>query len=160
AINFNFTPWGDRGDKATPTLLGNVYDGVFLDNDRIILGGLSGVVGPAQISFGAITARGQIVRRDVNENTLLSTVPRSVEGPVGYRVKAFSERKFYHNLDFISNLFALREWYSQLRLARLSDTELRGYKRSIVSFAVTLIDRMISERLARLSDYLQEFDRS
>jgi hypothetical protein len=160
SINFNFTPWGERGDKATPTLLGNVYDGALLDNDRIFLGGLSGVIGPAQISFGAVTVAGQIIRQDVKSNTLLSTVPRKIEGPVNLRSRVFSERKYQHNLNFISNLFALREWYHQVRLPRLPDAQRLSYKKSIVGFAITLIDQMISERLTRLSEYLRGFDRA
>ena len=39
-INFNFTPWGAKGDKATPTLVGDGYKGVFLNNDRVFFGGL------------------------------------------------------------------------------------------------------------------------
>jgi hypothetical protein len=160
SINFNFTPWGERGDKATPTLLGNVCDGALLDNDRIFLGGLSGVVGPTQISFGAITVAGQIIRQDVKPNTLFSTVPRKIEGPANFRSRVFSERKYQHNLNFISNLFALHEWYRQIRLARLPDTPQFGYRKNIVNFAIALIDQMISERVARLSDYLRGFDRS
>jgi hypothetical protein len=159
AINFNFTPWGERGDKATPTLLGNVYDGALLDSDRIFLGGLSGVVGPAHISFGAVAAAGQILRQDIKPNMLLSTVGKRVERPVDFRMQAFSERKQAHNLNFISNLFALREWYGQVRLARLPDTRQFGYRKSVVNFAIALIDQMISERLARLSDYLRACDR-
>lgn len=159
-INFNFTPWGERGDKATPTLLGNVYDGALLDNDRIFLGGLSGVIGPAQISFGAVTVAGQIIRQDVKSNTLLSTAPRNIEGPVNLRSRVFSERKYQHNLDFISNLFALREWYRQVRLPKLPDVQGLNYKKSIIGFAITLIDQMISERLSRLSEYLRGFDRT
>jgi hypothetical protein len=160
SINFNFTPWGERGDKATPTLLGNVYDGVLLDNDRIFLGGLSGVVGPTQISFGAVTVAGQIIRQDVKPGTLLSTVPRKIEAPINIRSGVFSERKYQHNLNFISNLFALREWYRQIRLARLGDIRQFGYRKTIINFAIALIDQMISERLTRLSDYLRAFDRS
>jgi hypothetical protein len=160
SINFNFTPWGERGDKATPTLLGNVYDGALLNNSRIFLGGLSGVVGPTQISFGSVTAAGQIIRQDVKPNTLFSTVPRKIEASINIRSRVFSERKYRHNLNFISNLFALREWYRQIRLARLPDTQQFGYRKSILNFALALIDQMISERLARLSDYLRAFDRS
>jgi acetyltransferase-like isoleucine patch superfamily enzyme len=160
SINFNFTPWGERGDKATPTLLGTVYDGALLDNDRIFLGGLSGVVGPTQISFGAVTAAGQIIRQDVKPNTLLSTVPRKIEGSINIRSRVFSERKYQHNLNFTSNLFALREWYSQVRLPRLPNMQRLSYKKNIVGFAITLIDQMISERLTRLSEYLRAFDRT
>ncbi len=45
-IHFNFTPWGEHGDKATPSLIGDVVDGVFLDQARIFLGGNSGLIGP------------------------------------------------------------------------------------------------------------------
>src|SRR5690606_1997997 len=41
-IHFNFTPWGERGDKATPSLIGDVVRGVFLRERRIFLGGLAG----------------------------------------------------------------------------------------------------------------------
>jgi hypothetical protein len=160
AINFNFTPWGERGDKATPTLLGNVYDGALLDNERIFLGGLSGVIGPTQISFGAVTVAGQIIRQDVKPNTLFSTVARKIEGPINIRSRVFSERKYQHNLNFVSNLFALREWYRQVRLPRLPDAQHLRYKKNVVGFGITLIDQMISERLTRLSEYLRAFDRT
>ena len=45
-IHFNFTPWGRSGDKATPSLIGDVTGGVFLRQRRIFLGGQSGLVGP------------------------------------------------------------------------------------------------------------------
>src|SRR6266550_1655634 len=43
-IHFNFTPRGQYGDKATPSLIGDVVHGVFLRQQRIFLGGLSGIV--------------------------------------------------------------------------------------------------------------------
>src|SRR4051812_48146350 len=33
-IHFNFTPWGRHGDKATPSLIGDVVHGVLLDQPR------------------------------------------------------------------------------------------------------------------------------
>src|SRR5262245_55619865 len=45
-IHFNYTPRGHTGDKATPSLIGDVVHGVFLRQPRIFLGGLSGIVGP------------------------------------------------------------------------------------------------------------------
>ena len=41
-IHFNFTPFGRQGDKATPSLIGDVPRGVFLDQPPIILGGQGG----------------------------------------------------------------------------------------------------------------------
>ena len=69
-IHFNFTPWGARGDKATPSLFGDVTRGVFLREDRIFLGGSGGCVGPRHVGFGAVTGAGQVTRRDVPARTM------------------------------------------------------------------------------------------
>jgi hypothetical protein len=158
-INFNFTPWGPRGDKATPTLVGDVYGGVFLNNDRIFLGGLSGIVGPAQVSFGALTVAGQVIRQDVGSNVVFSSMGRSLQEPTNFHSPRFSERKYRHNLTFIANLVALRAWYDQVRLARIPERSELKYKRKIISFAAQLIDRMIEERVVRLTEYLKSFNR-
>src|SRR5262245_64276449 len=48
-IHFNYTTWGHNGDKATPSLIGDVVNGEFIRNERIFLGGLSGIVGPQKV---------------------------------------------------------------------------------------------------------------
>ena len=58
-IHFNFTPWGERGDKATASLIGDVPRGALLRQPRIFIGGLSGLVGPRSIGFGSFTAAHQ-----------------------------------------------------------------------------------------------------
>src|SRR6185436_10422934 len=70
-IHFNFTPWGRSGDKATPSLIGDVTAGVFLRQPRIFLGGLSGIVGPQKVGFGSCTVAGQVLRREVPPNRLV-----------------------------------------------------------------------------------------
>ena len=70
-IHFNFTPWGKSGDKATPSLVGDVVEGVFLDRKRIFLGGSGGMVGPCRVGYGSIAAAGQVLRRDVEHFTSL-----------------------------------------------------------------------------------------
>ena len=69
-IHFNFTPWGESGDKATASLIGTVTEGVFLDRPPIFLGGMSGIVGPKEIGFGAMTIAGQVLRRSVQEEIM------------------------------------------------------------------------------------------
>ena len=56
-IHFNYTPRGHAGDKATPSLIGDVVHGVFLRQPRIFLGGLSGIVGPQKVGFRLIYSR-------------------------------------------------------------------------------------------------------
>jgi len=64
-IHFNYTPWGHTGDKATPSLIGDVVHGVFLRQERIFLGELSGIVGPQKVGFGSFTIAGQVLRRQI-----------------------------------------------------------------------------------------------
>ncbi len=42
-VHFNYTP---NQDKATPSMMGNVHQGVFLDQSPIFLGGQGGLGGP------------------------------------------------------------------------------------------------------------------
>ncbi len=63
-VHFNFTP---HGDKATPSLIGDVTRGVLLDQPPVFLGGQGGLVGPAQVAFGAVIPAGVIRRKDVLE---------------------------------------------------------------------------------------------
>jgi hypothetical protein len=74
-IHFNFTPRGRSGDKATPSLIGDVVHGVFLRQPRIFLGGLSGIVGPQKVGFGSFTVAGQVLRREVPSNRIVGDVP-------------------------------------------------------------------------------------
>jgi hypothetical protein len=78
-IHFNYTPWGNSGDKATPSLIGDVVHGVFLRQPRIFLGGLSGIVGPQKVGFGSFTIAGQIVRKEIPSNRVVGDVPRKVD---------------------------------------------------------------------------------
>ena len=80
-IHFNFTPWGRAGDKATPSLLGDVVRGVFLDQPRIFLGGAGGMVGPRVVGYGSVVGAGQVLRRDVPEGRLVVAPPPEVDQP-------------------------------------------------------------------------------
>ena len=78
-IHFNYTPWGKSGDKATPSLIGDVVHGVFLRQPRIFLGGLSGIVGPQKVGFGSFTIAGQVLRKEIPSNRVVGDVPRKVD---------------------------------------------------------------------------------
>ena len=67
-IHFNFSP---RGDKATPSIFGDVPRGVMLNQAPIFLGGLAGVVGPTRIGFGSVLAAGGVYRADYDEDLLV-----------------------------------------------------------------------------------------
>ncbi|MCL2151671.1 MAG: hypothetical protein FWH57_01740 [Oscillospiraceae bacterium] len=162
-IHFNFTPWGRSGDKATPSLIGNVTDGVFLDQERIFLGGLSGIVGPISIDFGALTVAGQVIRQPVVGSTIYSKVGDEINRnwtPSEYKLSIeHMENVRDNNAAFITELYALLEWYSKVRLKRCDmqkDTEM-----SLVTIgAIDTIHTCIIERVNKYNDFAREWSLS
>jgi UDP-N-acetylglucosamine/UDP-N-acetylgalactosamine diphosphorylase len=153
-IHFNFTPWGVRGDKATPSLVGDVTRGVFLRQSRIFLGGAGGMVGPRRIGYGAVTAAGQVVRRDVADDRVVLQPAHAID-------RARSEPRDVQprsaaNVAYIAQLCALRAWYRAVRLGRLQDTTAEPWVRVPVEAALDNLDECIDERCARLSSWLRE----
>jgi len=154
-IHFNFTPWGERGDKATPSLVGNVQEGAFLHRRRVFVGGLSGLVGPGEVGFGSVTAAGQVIRRKVGADRLWATAPPTIDrecndGPLS----AINPVKLQANHHYVGQLCALRAWYVQVRCARQAHFGPTGeVLPEVLAAGVRAIDRMIVERLARLRQY-------
>lgn len=154
-IHFNFTPWGERGDKATPSLVGNVHEGAFLHRRRVFVGGLSGLVGPGEVGFGSVTAAGQVIRRKVGADRLSATAPPIIDrarhdGPM----RAINPAKLQANCRYVGELCALRAWYLHVRLARHARfAPVNDVAREVLDAGVRAIDRMLVERIARLRQY-------
>ena len=153
-IHFNFTPRGQNGDKATPSLIGDVAHGVFLRQPRIFLGGLSGIVGPQKVGFGSCTVAGQVLRREVPPNRLVGDVPREVDKEFYASVDA-PTRILKLNLEYIGNLTALRAWYRDVRLARIPTDTKYEHMRVVTQAALKLLSVCIDERVARLRQFLE-----
>ncbi|MEZ4429148.1 MAG: UDP-N-acetylglucosamine pyrophosphorylase [Nannocystaceae bacterium] len=153
-IHFNFTPWGARGDKATPSLVGDVVDGVFLDNPRIFLGGSAGMVGPRRVGYGAITGAGQVLRRDVADGHLIVQSVRSLDRrrEPGYLDPSHPRARV--NLRYIAQLHALIAWYREVRLARLPAAQ--AVTRVVYEEALATLELCVAERAARLTAFLRE----
>lgn len=159
-IHFNFTPWGKNGDKATPSLVGNVTDGVFLDQQRIFLGGLSGMVGPSTVGFGAMTVAGQVIRHPVADSTMHSELGCRIEKSWSSSDVVFSEKRFKQiydkNVEFLAQLYALKEWYLQIRLKRSelqNDLELS----LVLKGAIETIQLCMNERVSRYNSLASEW---
>ena len=154
-IHFNYTPRGKSGDKATPSLIGDVVHGVFLRQQRIFLGGLSGIVGPQKVGFGSFTIAGQVLRREVPSNRVVGDVPRKVDREFYASTEAPS-RILKLNLEYIGQLTALQAWYRDVRLARIPPIQEYAHIRVVTQAALELLSVCIDERVERLRQFLEE----
>ena len=109
-IHFNFTPRGQSGDKATPSLIGNVPHGNFLREPRIFLGGFSGIEGPQKGGFGSCTVASQVLRREDPPNELVEYMPRKMNKEFHASLDA-QARNIKVILEDIENLSTLRVSY-------------------------------------------------
>jgi hypothetical protein len=154
-IHFNYTPRGRSGDKATPSLIGDVPHGVFLRQPRIFLGGLSGIVGPQKVGFGSLTVAGQVLRREVPPNRILGDVARSIDEEF-HTLNQFPRRILKLNLEYIGQLVALQAWYRHVRLARIPKCSEYEDLRIVTQAAIDLLSVSIDERVQRLRQFLDE----
>lgn len=159
-IHFNFTPWGKHGDKATPSLIGNVTEGVFLDQEKIFLGGLSGMVGPLSVGFGAMTIAGQVIRKSVTDSTMHSELGYKFDRSWSPSKVKFSNKHLVNirdkNIEFIAQLYALKVWYSQVRLKR-SHLQKNSELSLVLAGANETIQTCIHERVSRYNSFAAEW---
>ena len=159
-IHFNFTPWGESGDKATPSLIGTATEGVFLDKPPIFLGGMGGIVGPKEIGFGAMTIAGQVVRKSVPDDTMYSGERTSFEKPFSYNTIEPSEKHIRIvrkcNTEYLAQLYALKAWYREIRMKRsmiCGDEELS----LVYTGALETLDECVKERLKRYKSFASQW---
>ena len=155
-IHLNYTPWGERGDKATPSLIGDVVRGVFLRERRIFLGGVAGLIGPGRIGYGAITGAGQVIRREVPENVLSVKAMGEVEVVRPESHLDRSEPRGTRNVHYIAQLVALKAWYGQVRRVRVPAGPDHDFERRLLDAAIANLELCINERVKRLNTFLDE----
>jgi UDP-N-acetylglucosamine/UDP-N-acetylgalactosamine diphosphorylase len=147
-IHFNFTP---HQDKATPSLIGDVPRGVFLNQAPIFLGGQGGLVGPARIAYGTVIPAGTICRQDILEEGKLFAAAEDVRTPRNFSPGIYRgiHRIVRNNLIYIGNLWALRAWYQQVRSRSMSaDT----FRQACHAGALAQIEEGLKERIKRLKE--------
>jgi hypothetical protein len=147
-IHFNFTP---HQDKATPSLIGDVPHGVFLDQPPIFLGGQGGLVGPSRIAYGTVIAAGTICRQDILEQgNFFVASEAATKGRVltslAYRG---INRIVVNNLIYIGNLWALHAWYRLVRM-RVMSTDV--FRQACHIGALAQIEDGLKERIKRLKE--------
>ncbi len=154
-VHFNFTP---HQDKATGSLVGDVPNGVFLDNKPIFLGGQGGLAGPTRIAYGCVVAAGGVCRQDLTDQNQLHVAPAPEPGSKTYETGVYRNagRIVKNNLAYIGNILALREWYRNVRCHFLRDT----FDLAVVDGGVHNLEIILSERIKRLGDLAAKMEYS
>ncbi|MEE8434387.1 MAG: hypothetical protein V3S64_06320 [bacterium] len=156
AIHFNFTP---RGDKATGSLLGNVVDGVFLNEERLFIGGHASLVGPLNANFGAITGAGGRFHRNLRQGLNLAAPPSQEAESVSFDLEIYGSiyRIYTHQIEVVGQLCALDAWYGQVR-GRLAanDPDQSG----LYARGREIVRINVSERIAQLGALAGRMERS
>jgi hypothetical protein len=151
-IHFNFTP---HQDKATPSLIGDVPRGVFLDQPPIFLGGQGGLVGPARIAYGTVIPAGTICRQDILEERGLFAVPDAVKEKRVFAIGVYRgiNRIVKNNLTYIGNLWALKAWYQNIRIRTMS---VDVFRHACHVGALAQIEDGLKERVKRLKELAEK----
>jgi len=155
-IHFNYTP---QQDKATPSLIGSVPEGVMLRQKAIFLGGQGGLVGPARIGFGTVIAAGVVYRGDCPEGgMLIADVQHDTRSkPFHPGLYGSLARRIYNNLFYLANLLALNQWYIHVRQPFFQSDSLAE---ALYQGALNTLEAAIQERLKRLDGLAEKMDSS
>lgn len=149
-IHFNFTP---HGDKATPSLIGDVPRGVLMDQPPIFLGGQGGLVGPARVEYGVVIAAGTIQRKDATKagHLYMGAAARGKGDARPYRLGQYGtlDRLVRNNLIYFGNVQALQVWY---RHARSRFMRPDSFREACRLGAIQQLDNVLNERVKRLQD--------
>jgi hypothetical protein len=151
-IHFNFTP---HQDKATPSLIGDVPRGVFLDQPPIFLGGQGGLVGPARVAYGTVIPAGTICRQDILQERGLFAAPDAAKEKRVFAIGVYRgiNRIVKNNLIYIGNLWALKAWYQNIRIRTMS---VDVFKQACHAGALSQIEDGLKERVKRLKELAEK----
>ncbi|WDP88269.1 MAG: protein GlmU [Desulfobacter sp.] len=147
-IHFNYTP---NQDKATPSMMGNIHQGVMLNQPPVFMGGQGGLVGPARIGFGCISAAGSIIRKSEERPGRLIMGGALKNGSMPWQTGVYTqpEKILDMNLGYIAGLFALKAWYTHVRPLFKTDF----YAGQIIQGLQENLELCIKERISRLTAF-------
>ena len=157
-VHFNFTP---RGDKATGSCLGDVCDGVFLDQPRVFIGGNGSIIGPCTAAFGAVTGAGGRHGGDLRPGLNLPLPHPGEEAAAEFDLNYYGavKRVALRQLQVIGQLAALDAWYAGVRahLAAKDAARQALYARGRAMVGLNLDERIkqFDAMVARVDDSVQ-----
>ncbi|MBF0102741.1 MAG: protein GlmU [Desulfobacterales bacterium] len=151
-IHFNFTP---NQDKATPSLFGDVPQGVMLNQQPIFLGGQGGIVGPCCITFNTVIAAGSLYRKDEFKPGRL-LFGKDLSGgsvPLEPQIYKTVKRIVINNITYISNLIALMRWYDLVRRQFIGGDY---FSEELFMGLKSKLTMAIDERIKRFSEFCEK----
>ena len=153
-IHFNFTI---RGDKATASLFGNISQGVFLNKERIFVGGNNSLIGPLKSDFGVMTAADSKLKGTLSKGLNLGK-------SLSNRLVQYNPKIFFGALEIISKqlnvlgeLAALYNWYKQIRIQCIAKTKEQNF---VYSAGLKIVELNFEERLFQLNKYISNLQNS
>ncbi len=155
-IHFNYTP---NQDKATASLIGDVAQGVMLNQPPIFLGGQGGIVGPCQIGFSTVIAAGVIYRGDCPQGHKLLTGQEPQEEERNFYPGLYwsVKRRVVNSVEYLANIIALRQWYLSVR-SKFYDGE--GMDKFLYEGAIEKLDIIFNERVKRFKALANKMEKS
>ncbi|MFO7713956.1 protein GlmU [Desulfosarcina sp.] len=154
-IHFNYTP---NQDKATASLIGDVPNGVMLNQPPIFLGGQGGLVGPCRIAYGTVIAAGSIYRKDQLKPGRLIIEGGGRGGSVPYSKGIYRnvKRQAFNNIVYMANLVALMSWYTHVRRQFVGER----FPQSLHEGLIDTLRLAIDERIQRFTSFCEKLDES
>ena len=153
-IHFNFSI---RGDKATASLFGDVSSGVFLDQERLFIGGNNCLLGPIKASFGSMTAAGVRINGSLSPGLHFGhALPK---GKIDYdqRIYLGASGIVTKQVDVLAELTALFHWYQQIRIGCVA---LNPVQKFLYDSGLRMVELNYQERLAQLNLYVNAIENS
>jgi len=153
-IHFNFSI---RGDKPTASLFGDVTHGVFLDKERLFIGGNNSLIGPIKAEFGAMTSAEARIKGSISSG--LNFGESLSSGKINYDPKIFFGvlEIVKKQINVISELVALFNWYKQIRISCVAQSD---QKKFLYDSGMKIVEKNFQERLLQLNLYIDRVENS
>tara|TARA_B100000945_G_C20420964_1_gene617976 strand:- start:1177 stop:2502 length:1326 start_codon:yes stop_codon:yes gene_type:complete len=153
-IHFNYSI---RGDKATASLFGDVFQGVFLDQERLFIGGNNSLLGPIKADYGAMTAAGSRIKGNLPKGLNFGhTLPKAT---VDYDARIFSSASLIvkNQVNVLAQLTALANWYKQVRINFAAQDQ---EQKLLYESGLRMIELNYQERMYQLNRYVDFLENS
>ncbi len=152
-IHFNYTP---NQDKATASLVGDVPNGVMLNQHPIFLGGQGGLVGPCRLAYGTVIAAGSVYRKDQLKPDRLVFEGGGRGGSLTNSPGIYRnvKRQTLNNIIYLANLIALMAWYRHVRSQFIGEHMPQPLYQGLIETLQTAVD----ERVKRFIAYCEKME--